>query len=321
MLLSNTLYGTASSGGSGTGSGIVFAVSTDGTNFGPLYNFSDIEPPGTNTDGIDPGAPLILSGTNLYGVAFGGGPMGDGTVFSLSLDGTIFTTLHGFSGNDGADPSAGLILSGNTLYGSTPNGGASGKGNVFAINTDGSDFTNLYSFSRVVGTLHTNIDGAEPSGPLVLSGNTLYGTARDGGRWGSGTVFALNTNGTGFTTVYSFSASIGYGFSATNSDGVQPSTGLVLSGNTLYGTAEYGGRYGNGTVFSLSLAPASIPPPPLTIIRAGTNVMVTWPASDIGFALQSTTNLASPVVWTTVAGQFAVTNPIADTAMFYRLSK
>jgi uncharacterized repeat protein (TIGR03803 family) len=326
ILSSNTLYGTASSGGSGIGDGTVFAVSTDGTNFVPLYSFSDIEPPGTNRDGSGPTAPLILSGTNLYGVASGGGPMGGGTVFSLSLDGTVFTTLHGFTGNDGAAPSAGLVLSGNTLYGTTLDGGASGEGTVFALNTNGGGFTNLYSFSRTAGLAHTNSDGAVPSGPLVLSGNTLYGTARQGGRWGSGTIFALNTNGTGsngtgFATVYSFSASVGSGFSATNSDGVQPSTGLVISGNTLYGTAEYGGTYGNGTVFSLSLGPASTPPPQLTFVRAGTNVIVTWPASDIGFTLQSTTNLASPAVWSTVAGQFTVTNPIAGTAMFYRLGK
>jgi uncharacterized repeat protein (TIGR03803 family) len=322
ILSSNILYGTASSGGSGIGDGTVFAVDTGGTNFVPLYSFSDIKPPGsTNNDGADSTAPLILSGTNLYGVAFAGGPTDNGTVFSLSLDGTVFKTLHGFKGNDGANPSGGLVLSGNTLYGIGSSGGASGEGAIFALNTDGGGFTNLYSFSSIPRSAQTNSDGAGPSGPLVLSGNTLYGTAGHGGRWGNGTVFALNTNGTGFATLYSFSASFGFGFSATNSDGVQPSAGLILSDNALYGTAAYGGIYGHGTVFSLSLGPASIPPPELTIVRAGTNVIVTWATSDVGFTLQSTTNLASPAVWSAVAGQFAVTNPIAGTAMLYRLSK
>ena len=41
---------------------------------------------------------------------------------------------------------------------------------------------------------------------LILSGNTLYGTAYYGGSAGNGTVFALNTNGTGFTTLHTFTA-------------------------------------------------------------------------------------------------------------------
>ena len=40
----------------------------------------------------------------------------------------------------------------------------------------------------------------------------------------------------------------------TNSDGANPYAGLILSGNTLYGTARYGGSSGDGTVFSISLA-------------------------------------------------------------------
>src|ERR1017187_8892206 len=60
-------------------------------------------------------------------------------------------------------------------------------------------FTMLHSFTN--GT-----DGANPSGGLILSGNTLYGTAGGGGSWGSGTVFALNTDGTGFRNLHSFMA-------------------------------------------------------------------------------------------------------------------
>src|SRR5256885_1773790 len=79
---------------------------------------------------------------------------------------------------------------------------------------------------------------------LILSGNTLYGTAWYGGGSG-GTVFAINTDGTGFTSVYSFNGS---------SDGSYPYAGVILSGNTLYGTARYGGITGHGTVYSLSLS-------------------------------------------------------------------
>ena len=38
----------------------------------------------------------------------------------------------------------------------------------------------------------------------------------------------------------------------TNSDGVQPVGGLVLSGGTLYGVANFGGSGGVGTVFAIN---------------------------------------------------------------------
>jgi len=112
----------------------------------------------------------------------------------------------------------------------------------------------------------------------------------------------------------------------TNSDGACPLSGLVLSGNTLYGTAKLGGTGGVGTIFSISLLPQ------LTFTAAGENLVLTWPTNYAGFdysgfALQSTTNLASPI-WTTnlpapviINGQYAVTNPISGTQQFFRLSQ
>ncbi len=126
-----------------------------------------------------------------------------------------------------------------------------GFGTVFRINTDGSEFTNLYNFTALdPDDDTTNSDGAYPVDGLILSGNTLYGTAEDGGYYGDGTVFALQTDGSGFTTLYSFTAISGS--SQTNSDGAYPADGLILSGNTLYGTAQNGGASGKGTVFSFN---------------------------------------------------------------------
>ena len=41
---------------------------------------------------------------------------------------------------------------------------------------------------------------------LVMSGDTLYGTANFGGGQGGGTVFKLKTNGTGFAVLHRFTA-------------------------------------------------------------------------------------------------------------------
>ena len=67
-------------------------------------------------------------------------------------------------------------------------------------------FTTLYSFTATSFPTYTNSDGASPDATLILSGNTLYGTAGGGGSSGNGTVFKVNTDGTSFTTLYSFTA-------------------------------------------------------------------------------------------------------------------
>ena len=374
ILSGNTLYGTAYIGGT-NGKGAVFAVNTDSSGFTNLHSFTTLLGPfpPTNSEGADPRGGLLISGNTLYGTANAGGSSGVGTVFAVSTNGTGFTNLYNFSGgDDGVNPQGGLVLAGSTLYGTTFNGGTNGNGTVFAINTNGAGFTKLYSFTAknyngVTGGM-TNSDGTNPYAGLILSGGTLYGTASTGGDsdFGSGTVVAINTNGAGFTNLHSltyadgaspfaglilsgktlygaaaFRGSSGYGtlfavntngtgftnyynFSG-GSDGAYPEGSVILSGNTLYGTAEGGdSSSANGNVFSLALVFA----PRLNIIRSGTNVIVTWTNTASGFTLLFTTNLVSPAVWTTnsplpvvINGQNTVTNPIAGTKKFYRLVK
>src|SRR6266481_5640859 len=87
-----------------------------------------------------------------------------------------------------------------------------------------------------------NSDGANPNAGLILSGNTLYGTTAAAGSASKGTVFAVNTDGTDFRILHSFTG---------GSDGAHPWAGLIVSGNTLYGTAYSGGSSGRGTVFAV----------------------------------------------------------------------
>ncbi len=261
VLSGNTLYGTAYYGGSAD-NGTVFALNTDGSNFTNLYSFkaSNTNASGvyTNRDGANPEAGLVLSGGTLYGTTEHGGTNGYGTVFRMNLDGSGFTNLHGFAnGSDGSTPEH-LLLSGSTLYG-TASGFASGNGTVFKLNTDGSGFTTLHVFIATNYTAgapgpapnYTNQDGALPSN-LSLSGNTLYGTAYYGGSAGNGTIFALGTDGNGFTNLHNFAPALGPNL--TNSEGTHPINmdGLVISENTLYGTAYWGGASGFGTVFALN---------------------------------------------------------------------
>ncbi len=222
------LYGTTSSGG-GAGNGSIFAINTDGTGFTNLHSLAYIE-------GINPFSGLALASNTIYGTASQGGASGNGTVFAVNTDGTGFALLHVFSGGgDGANPFAGLVVSGGTLYGTVSGGGAQGNGAVFSLNTDGTGFKNLHSFTG-------GADGSSPYGGLVISGGALYGTTAQGGGGGNGVVFSINTDGTGFKNLHSF----------TGADGAGPNAGMYLTGSTLYGATSSGGASGNGAVFSIN---------------------------------------------------------------------
>ena len=73
-------------------------------------------------------------------------------------------------------------------------------------------------------------------GDLTLSGTNFYGMTSARRRGQSGTVFRVNTDGTGYTNLHSFT---GY-----PNDGAGPQGSLTLDGSTLYGMTQEGGPNG-----------------------------------------------------------------------------
>ena len=178
--------------------------------------------------------------------------VGMGLVIGLltaSAPAQTLTLLHAFAplGNgtnsDGIFPFGALAASGGVLYGTTFNGGANSNGTVFAVNKDGTSFTNLHVFAIRGGPVHTNADGGWPGGGVIVSGNTLYGTTGLAGPALRGTIFAMKTDGTGFTNLHVFSG---------GSDGSSTLAGLVLSSNRLYGASQGGGANAYGMLFGMN---------------------------------------------------------------------
>ncbi|HWY74746.1 MAG TPA: choice-of-anchor tandem repeat GloVer-containing protein [Verrucomicrobiae bacterium] len=99
---------------------------------------------------------------------------------------------------------------------------------------------------------YTNADGCYPVAPVTISGNTLYGAAGFGGIYGSGTIFSLHTDGTGFTNLHTLAPG----------DGAGPYNALILSGGYVYGTTYWGDNVqtGNGTVFKFGIDGAGFTP-------------------------------------------------------------
>jgi uncharacterized repeat protein (TIGR03803 family) len=299
-------YGTTQGGGAytnqyGQGYGTVFKIGSNGV-FTTLHSFTG------GNDGAFPEATLV-QGTdgNFYGTASYGGRNNVGTVFKISADGAL-TNLYSFTGeSDGAYPQAGLTLGSDGNFYGTAYLGGDGAGTVFKISSNGA-FKSLYSFTGAN-------NGVEPETTMVqASDGNFYGTTEYGPGTDSGTVFKINSNGV-FTTLCSLAG--------------QSFGGLVQGrdGN-FYGTTLQGGAGGAGTVYRLTV----VPPPQLALIPSGPYMILTWPTnygafSYAGYTLQSTTNLGSSAVWTTVSpGAVTIDNQniaiatISGPQQFYRLS-
>jgi uncharacterized repeat protein (TIGR03803 family) len=245
LTLSNsTLYGTTY-GTASHSSGIIFDLGTDGRGYSILHSFAPT-PAGGSPLAIQPYGSLTLSGSTLFGTTQAGfrgnGKASEGTVFKINTDGSGFDVLHWFGGSEEGHPLGDLCLSGSTLYGTTRKKKSPRNcGTIFKINIGGSGFRVLHEFSN-------DSNDATPWGGMTLSGSTLYGTTRGGKPPVSfGTVFRIDTDGSGFKVLHTFAGDDKEG---------GPWGSVALSGSTIYGTASTGGStlgsfLGNGTIFSV----------------------------------------------------------------------
>jgi uncharacterized repeat protein (TIGR03803 family) len=244
-------YGTTNEGGvsefcslpPGVGCGTVFKIAAGGM-LTTLYNFCDQT---GCPDGYGPGGLMQATGGNFYGTTYNGGASSYGTVFRVTVAGSL-TTLHSFDGTDGAIPT-GLVQSTDgspEFYGPAEEGGIYGHGTVFKIGTGGV-LTALHNFNST--------DGDFPTARVTqATSGTLWGTTGSGGTssicgdGGCGTIFKLPSGGA-LTTVHNFNST----------DGDFPTVGVVqATDGNFYGTTSYGGTSTNcgggcGTVFRVGV--------------------------------------------------------------------
>jgi uncharacterized repeat protein (TIGR03803 family) len=256
---SGSLIGpTVLGGGSGCedghvkGCGTIFRISTGGKER-VLYRFSG------GMHGSQPDALTRARGA-FYGEASGGGigkcdsleSKGCGLLFELKASGAL-TILYSFEGGKGGGtPQGGLLWLDGNFYGTTNGGGGTacpfnnGCGTAFKMTPSGS-VNVLYEFGRSYN------DAALPETGLVELDGKFYGTTFSGGRSNC----ALTGSGYGCGTVFEMTMAghekVIYNFTSDDEGGSFPN-GLVVVGNTLYGTAQGGGAYRCGTIFTISPA-------------------------------------------------------------------
>lgn len=238
------LYAVAGYGGA-NGNGVIYRIEAD-RSVTTLYNFSAASgtfPSATNADGVIPAGALVEGKDGaLYGVAYGGGAYGGGTVFRITRTGQ-FSTLHSFPAFDystadnteGSWPQGPLAVgSDGNLYGIASHGGTPNGGTVFRLAPDGSGFTVLHTFGD-----DKDRYGAFPSSGLIRSRDGNFYAYMDGGidsYQSMGSVFRLSPAGE-FSVIYRF-------------PGYQPTAPLYPAGGLVEGAdgALYGAANGLAAV-------------------------------------------------------------------------
>jgi uncharacterized repeat protein (TIGR03803 family) len=196
------LYSVTTSGGL-FGNGTLISIDAKG-HCSVLHTFTRKDLQGTNLDGAEPTALTIDSKGNLYGVTAGGGSYGAGTLFMYSPSTHEFKVLHAFSAPtqrgqngrstevnvDGSAPCALVVDGDSNLFGIASRGGANGTGTLFELSRDGM-FRVLFHFPAL-DDYKKNAYGAYPASLTISQNNRLYGTTRQGGCYGGGTLFSLS---------------------------------------------------------------------------------------------------------------------------------
>jgi len=252
-----SLYGVTNSGGNDlcgsflefSGCGTVFELTpqSDGSwEEDVLHVFNEF------LDGGDPAAAVVMDGRgNLYGSTQYYGPFSNGTLWRLTPSGSGWSEriLHVFTGGSDGFWCYGLTLSQAHLFGTTYAGGPSDNGEVFELserpNGKWADKA-LHYFSG------GDRDGDSPSDAIILDAHgNIFGTTYEGGPHIAGTVFEMQyKDGKWKEAPIYFFQGLPFG---ENFDGTNPTSGVVFDqqGN-LYGTTDYGGSKGVGTIYELS---------------------------------------------------------------------
>lgn len=207
-----------------------FTLNRDGSGFAIIKTLA------ISAEGTAPIRMIEGSDGRLYGGALSSGAGGAGTIFRMNRDGTGYTVLRALSSaSDGREPGPGLTegIDGR-FYGATTFGGAHDMGTIFRLNADGGGFT-------VLRHIASN-EGARPYGKLIMaSDGRLYGLGFWGGTAGTGAIFRMNLDGTGYTVLHSLTTGVEGGYTT---------AGLMQARDgAFYGVTPSAGLGGSGVIF------------------------------------------------------------------------
>jgi uncharacterized repeat protein (TIGR03803 family) len=260
-----------------TASGAVFAQAAPAVS--TVFAFSGSVPNGGVLLGPDGG---------LYGTGSPATQVAGGVIYRSTVNGSSVKTLHQMSIDEGYAPKAGLLQASNgLLYGTTRLGSrtvAYSTGTIYSVAFDGTGYSTLHTFG-VYSTTNVNgnpinADGAYPETALIEgSDGYLYGTARAGGDNGTGVVFRMSLDGTGFSVLHQFGpvTSAATDSVVKNVGGSSPVGSLVQAADGyLYGSATVGGITGRGTIYRIRMDGTGF-----EVVHEFTDIASANPASNV----------------------------------------
>jgi len=226
----------------------------------PLYTILE------NAQGTDGGVPynglVQASDGNIYGTnqcggnnsnaqaqcfSMGLGPSSGGDIFKITPAGDYSVVYSFQDDNNGGIPQGLVEAPDGNLYGITVWDGANGVGTLFRFNFLTNTLTTLYAFQNSGGE-------DNPLGTIIYGDDGyLYGTTAEfANNTGNGVLWRIKTDGTGFSTLWSFGTS---GGSNSGNFGNFVQDGVTKVGSSLYGTSETGaGTADAGAVWGITTA-------------------------------------------------------------------
>lgn len=208
--------------------------------------------PESALQGAKPDGGGVVIGNQYFGTTNIGGVNGKGVLFRVNLDATGFTKLKDFTTSEGQpeyqsySSTGKLIAAGGQIYGTVAGGSENWEGVLYRIDTSGGGFTKILEFNKYLydsgsGSAYTS-RGYSPSLKFI-DGATIYGICENGGNGsGSGTLFKINIDGTGFQEIYDFQG---------GADGSDPAD-IIDGGTVIYGVTRSGGIANEGTIFKIN---------------------------------------------------------------------
>ena len=235
-LSGNILYGVTSyyTDPTETDPASIFSINTDGSNYTQLHTYSS-----TNTE-----IRFTVDNSVIYGTDYA-----NNSIFSLNTDGSNYQTLfNSFNDSTGVPAYKGVTKAGNILYGATDWRADGNGGSLFSFDLNNSNFTKIADMNP------SPTAGIFPSGKLTASGSSLYGIA--GGDLTTkynvnfplipASIFRINRDGTGYTTLLDFKSTINDSTAYCNGNS------LIIADQTMYGMATYGGN-SMGCIFKVNI--------------------------------------------------------------------
>lgn len=208
--------------------GTIYRILPDGTGYEKLHDFD-----GANT-GKYPDGELLLYDNVLYGLTQVGGANDDGVMFRIDFDGGNFEKLLDFEiESSGEYCMSSLLAWDGWLYAMNQSGGENGQGLLFKIQPDGSNFTVLLNFELLP-------TGRAGTSTPITDGTYLYCMTQYGGLYDDGVIFRIKPDGTDFLKMYEFNQ---------NETGANPTAGLVMIDDFVYGVTNIGAANGDGLIF------------------------------------------------------------------------